>query len=153
MVLYRLRIMVEGYLAGVWGKFGGFGAQGYLPTNHFKACIGNNAEVMVRLAEEEGGLPSHMARSRTEPSEVASIISDPGRDRRLRVADEQRRFCHLRTTQAGSSKEPRGGNPSHSQASSKDGPRDHASRNTRWRRYEEERSFEPRTAPKSPPKK
>ena len=53
-----------------------------------------NMEVMARLTDEEGDPFAHMARSRVNPLEVRQIITEPDRDRRLRVADGQRRSYH-----------------------------------------------------------
>ena len=123
MVLYRLRIMVAGEPAGAWGEFGGHGSQLRLLPNHIEACIENNAEVLARPSEEERGLLSHMARGRMDPSELAPIISEPDRGRRLRVADEQRSAYHPRAVQTGGSRTYRGQSSSDTQGCPKAGPR------------------------------
>ena len=156
MVVYRLRVIVAGDLAGAWDKFGGFGAQLCLLSNHLEACIENNTEVMARLADEENEVLSHMARSRVEPKEVTSAISDPDRDRRLRVVDEQRRAYHLRSAQSQAAKRSRhgGASSSNTQGNSKEGQRDQPSKNARRKRYRKERSSDPPpSTPKSPSKK
>ena len=152
MVVYRLRVIVAGDLAGAWDKFGGFGAQLCLLSSHLEACIENNTEVMARLADEENEVLSHMARSRMDPKEVFSVISDPDRDRRLRVVDEQRRAYHLRSSQSQAAKRSRhggGASSSNTQGNSREDQRDQPSKNARKKRYRKERVSDP---PPSTPK-
>ena len=151
MVLRRLRIMAAGELVGAWDKIGGSGAQLRLLPNHLEVCIESNAKDTARLSEEECDLLSHMARSRMAPSELASIISEPDRGRRLRVVDEQRRAHHPRTAQSGGSKKYRGQASSSARGRSKGGRREHAPKNARKKRYRQERGSEPRQPTKNFP--
>ena len=154
MVLYRLRIIIAGDLAGAWDKHGGFSAQLRLLASHLEACIENNTEVMARLSEEESEVLSHMSRSRMESKEVFRVILEPDRDRRLRVVDEQRRAYHLRSSQAQAAKRTRHGGSSNTPGSAREGQRDHASKSSRKKRYRKDRSSDPPpSTPKSPAKK
>ena len=145
MAARRLRIIIAGELAGAWGKFGGFGGQPCPLLGHLEACLRHNAEVMDRLSEE-GELRPHTARSRMDPSGVSSVIFEPGRDRRLRVVDEQRRAYDVRTAQSGASKKNRGYPAPNAQGGARGRPREPASRNDRKRRAREERDSESRRA-------
>ena len=106
MLLFRLRRLVAGELAGAWDKFGGSGAQLRFLSTHLEDCAGNNMEVLARLGEEECDFLAHMAPSSVGPHEICLIIPEPGRDCRLRVLDEQRRPYHARMAHPGTNRKP-----------------------------------------------
>ena len=131
-VLYRLRIIIAGDIAGAWEKFGGLGAQLGLLAYPLEACVENNAEVTHRLAEEDLCRLAHMARSRADPQEVLSALREPDRGLRSRVIEDQRRAFHLRQAQLGN-KQSKGRyrGPSSQQSSAKDSSKDQGSSSNR----------------------
>ena len=67
MVLYRLRRLSSGWIAGAWVEFGGFWAQLRPLSTHLEAFFRNNMDVMAPGAGEEGDLLARMVRSKTRP--------------------------------------------------------------------------------------
>ena len=90
-------------MSGAWDEFGGIGSQLRFLSTRLEACVGADAEVMAWLADEEYNLLARagMGRGVAGPREVRQIIREPGRDRRLGVADQKGRTHQIRRPQVG----------------------------------------------------
>ena len=84
-----------------------FGARLRFLATQLEACTENSMAAMARLADEDRHLLAHMGRSGAGFREVSQIITEPDRDRRNGVVDEQGRSYQPRRPRAGNARNTR----------------------------------------------